>query len=261
MSTARDQGMPSELTGTLVSSANAPVKPTPMHRTKTDAALADAERAHMDDPERAEVLARARRFKASWIELAEALSSVKRSGRWKQWGYESFEAYAQGELRIRQATAEKLVLVPTIAGTFTEFYGSAPGFEPTHWWWQAGVTVSWNFDLTNVGNIQSSNAVATGAAAAEDKARLLAGDAIHRYWQTVVAGIAQSRSARAGRDAAVHASEQARVQYLAGSATQLDLLQARRDAFQAEVTRIQDDANLLNARAQLRLASGRSLLR
>jgi hypothetical protein len=79
-----------------------------MHRTKTDAALADAERAHLDDPERAEVLARARRFKASWIELAEALSGVKRSGRWRDWGYESFEAYAQGELRIRQATAEKL---------------------------------------------------------------------------------------------------------------------------------------------------------
>ncbi len=79
-----------------------------MHRTKTEAALADAERAHSDDPERAEVLARARRFKASWIELAEALSGIKRSGRWKEWGYESFEAYAQGELRIRPATVEKL---------------------------------------------------------------------------------------------------------------------------------------------------------
>jgi hypothetical protein len=78
------------------------------HRTKTDAALADAERAHTDDPERAEVLGRARRFKASWIELAEALSGVKRSGRWRDWGYESFEAYAKGELRIRQETAEKL---------------------------------------------------------------------------------------------------------------------------------------------------------
>jgi len=32
-------------------------------------------------------------------------------------------------------------------------------------------------------------------------------------------------------------------------------------AFQAEVTRIQTDANLINARAQLRLASGWSLLR
>jgi hypothetical protein len=79
-----------------------------MHRTKTDAALAEAERAHTDDPERAEVLARARRFKASWIELAESLSSVKRSGHWKNWGYDSFEAYAKGELRIRQETADKL---------------------------------------------------------------------------------------------------------------------------------------------------------
>jgi outer membrane protein TolC len=50
------------------------------------------------------------------------------------------------------------------------------------------------------------------------------------------------------------------VQYQAGSATQLELLQAQRDAFQAEVTRIQDDANLLNARAQLRLSAGQSML-
>jgi len=90
---------------------------------------------------------------------------------------------------------------------------------------------------------------------------LAAGDAIHRYWETVVANIAQSRSARAGRDAAVHAAEQARVQYRAGTATQLDLSQALRDAFRAEVTRIQDDANLLNARAQLRLSAGSSLIR
>src|ERR1700754_2369824 len=79
-----------------------------MHRTKTEAALADAELSHQDDPERAELLARARRFKASWIELAESLSNVKRSGRWRDWGYDSFEAYAKGELRIRQETAEKL---------------------------------------------------------------------------------------------------------------------------------------------------------
>jgi outer membrane protein TolC len=159
------------------------------------------------------------------------------------------------------ATSQKLALLPTIAGSFTEYNTNAPGFEPSHWYWQAAVTASWLFDLTNVGNIRSFNAAATATQAAEEKTRLVAGDAIHRYWQTVAAGIAQSRSARAGRDAAVHASEQARVQYQAGSATQLDLLQAQRDAFQAEVTRIQTDANLINARAQLRLASGWSLLR
>jgi hypothetical protein len=79
-----------------------------MHRTKTEAALAEAEAAHADDPERAELLRRARRFKASWIELAEALTAAKRGGRWKAWGYDSFEAYARGELRLRQETVDKL---------------------------------------------------------------------------------------------------------------------------------------------------------
>jgi hypothetical protein len=77
-------------------------------RTKTEAALAEAEAAHADDPERAELIARARRFKASWIELAEALTKSKRGGRWREWGYDSFEAYARSELRLRQETVDKL---------------------------------------------------------------------------------------------------------------------------------------------------------
>jgi hypothetical protein len=77
-------------------------------RTKTDAALAEAEAAHADDPERAELIARARRFKASWIELAEALTKSKRGGRWRDWGYDSFEAYAKSELHLRQETVDKL---------------------------------------------------------------------------------------------------------------------------------------------------------
>jgi hypothetical protein len=79
-----------------------------MHRTKTEASLAEAEQAHADDPERADALRRARAFKTSWIELAEVLTRVRRSGRWKTWGYESFEAYATGELMLRAQTVEKL---------------------------------------------------------------------------------------------------------------------------------------------------------
>ena len=92
-----------------------------MHRTKTDEALAEAERAHNSDPERAELLARARRFKASWIDLAESCEALKRNGRWKEWGYDSFEAYAKGELRIRQETADKLT------GSYTFLKRRAPG--------------------------------------------------------------------------------------------------------------------------------------
>jgi hypothetical protein len=91
-----------------------------MHRTKTDASMAEAELAHTDDPERAELLRRARRFKASWIELAEALTQAKRGGRWREWGYETFEAYAKAELHLRQETVDKLT------GSYTFLQKRAP---------------------------------------------------------------------------------------------------------------------------------------
>jgi hypothetical protein len=92
----------------------------PMHRTKTEAALAEAELAHADDPERSEVLRRARQFKASWLELGEALTGVKRSGSWQGWGYDSFEAYAKAELRLKPDTVDKLT------GSFTFLQRRAP---------------------------------------------------------------------------------------------------------------------------------------
>jgi hypothetical protein len=91
-----------------------------MHRTKTEAALADAELAHADDPERSELLRRARQFKASWLELGEALTRAKRSGNWKGWGYDSFDAYAKAELRLKPETVDKLT------GSFTFLQRRAP---------------------------------------------------------------------------------------------------------------------------------------
>jgi hypothetical protein len=79
-----------------------------MHRTKTEAALAEAETAHADDPQRVEALRRARAFKTSWIELADVLVRVKRGDLWRSWGFESFEAYAKAELFLRQETVDKL---------------------------------------------------------------------------------------------------------------------------------------------------------
>jgi hypothetical protein len=76
--------------------------------SKTDEALAQAEEAYADDPERAEMLRTVRRFKASWIELAEGLTRARASGSWKRWGYETFEDYAKRELHLRQETVDKL---------------------------------------------------------------------------------------------------------------------------------------------------------
>ena len=79
-----------------------------MNATKIDATLAALEETYADDPERAELLRRTRRFKSSWIELAEALTQARRANRWRDWGYGSFEEYTQKELHLRQETVDKL---------------------------------------------------------------------------------------------------------------------------------------------------------
>ncbi len=79
-----------------------------MTSTKIDATLRALEQSHADDPERAELLRRARAFKSSWIELAQGLTEARKNGRWKSWGYESFEDYTRLELHLRQETVDKL---------------------------------------------------------------------------------------------------------------------------------------------------------
>ena len=61
-----------------------------------------------NDPERAAVIACARKFKSSWVDLASELSRVKRERTWKRWGFESFEDYGRIELHMRRETMEKL---------------------------------------------------------------------------------------------------------------------------------------------------------
>jgi hypothetical protein len=77
-------------------------------RTHTDDRLAAAEAAHASDPERADMIARVRRFKASWFELGSALTELRRTERYKEWGFESFEDYCRRELHLKRETADKL---------------------------------------------------------------------------------------------------------------------------------------------------------
>lgn len=58
---------------------------------------------------RAEVFDAARTFKASWVGLARHLARVQREELFEEWGYATFTAYASRELRIKKATAEKLL--------------------------------------------------------------------------------------------------------------------------------------------------------
>jgi hypothetical protein len=91
-----------------------------MQRTKVDATLEALAEEHARDPERARLLQRARSFKASWLELAEALTDARRHAHWRRWGFETFEDYAKTELHLRPETVEKLT------GSFQFLKSKAP---------------------------------------------------------------------------------------------------------------------------------------
>jgi outer membrane protein TolC len=87
----------------------------------------------------------------------------------------------------------------------------------------------------------------------ESSARQAALDKIHESWSRVSNGIAKSRAARAEALASTAAALRARERYREGAGTHFELVQAERDAYSAEVSRIQADADLSYARVALRL--------
>ncbi len=78
-------------------------------RTKTDREMEARMEAVSGDPERVDVLAKARSFKRSWIDLAEALARTHDRESWSRWGFADFETYCRRELHITAATAQKLL--------------------------------------------------------------------------------------------------------------------------------------------------------
>lgn len=62
------------------------------------------------ESDRYRILASASQFKASWAELGERLVDVSQKSLFEEWGFNSFAEYCSRELRIRRATADKLLL-------------------------------------------------------------------------------------------------------------------------------------------------------
>ncbi|MDQ3340672.1 MAG: hypothetical protein M4D80_36400 [Myxococcota bacterium] len=77
--------------------------------TKTDRKMEDTMLAVADDPVRADTLQKARAFKRTWLELAEALTRVSDKRLWEGWGYSDFDAYCRKELHLRGSTVAKLL--------------------------------------------------------------------------------------------------------------------------------------------------------
>ena len=93
--------------------------------TKTDRAMEDRLLAVSGDPERADTLAKARAFKRTWLELADALARVQKHESWRRWGFTDFDAYCRKELHLRSSTVAKLL------GSYRFLESAAPTVGPS----------------------------------------------------------------------------------------------------------------------------------
>lgn len=147
---------------------------------------------------------------------------------------------------------------PTISGQFQERFTNAGGFTGRNAYFTITAVLTWRFDFTIAPTVRAQNAALDAATAREEKARRAAEDQIHLAYNQVTAGIEKARAARAQVAATTLAVGLASDRYANGTATQLDVTQAQRDAFTAEVARIAADADLAYARVLLRLSTRRT---
>jgi outer membrane protein TolC len=147
---------------------------------------------------------------------------------------------------------------PTVSGQFQERFTNAGGFTGRNAYFTLTAVLAWRFDFTLAPTVRAQSAALDAAAAREAKTRRAADDQIHQAYNQVTAGIEKARAARAQVEATALAIELSRDRYTNGTATQLDVTQAQRDAFSAEVARISADADLAYARVLLRLSTRRA---
>ncbi len=163
---------------------------------------------------------------------------------------------ASAEKHVKAAGA---ALIPTLAAVATQRFTNATGFLGKYAFAAVGASLSWRFDFAALPALRTQRGALAIAKVREQRVRQATYDQVHDAWHRVRAGLVKSTSARSQTDASKTAVERAKQRYENGTALLIDVTQAERDLFSAEVARIQADADLALARTLLRLASGHTL--
>lgn len=154
--------------------------------------------------------------------------------------------------------AADTALYPTLAGSAQEHFTNATGFSGRSAFYTLQLVAQIRFDYALLAQSRAQSYAADASGVRSERTVRSLQDATYEAYRRVETGIVKSRSARAQAAAASRASTLSSERYAAGVATQLDVTQAQRDAFLADAARIQADADLSAARAQLRLSVGQS---
>ena len=235
---------------------------------RADAEIARAEQS-VADAKQVEAIARRALQSLSGLKPADGAPALtddlKDEGALDAWEKQSKDtpsiraATLEREAASKQTTAAWTALVPVVTATANERITNATGFAGQNASWTLGLSASWRLDFGTVRQIGAQQAAESAAAARSERTERDAKDRVFESHQQVTTQIAKSKAARAQVKAGAHAAGVARDRYASGAGTQLDVIQADRDAFQAEVARIQADSDLVFARLALRLAAGKPL--
>ncbi|MGB0680104.1 MAG: TolC family protein [Polyangiales bacterium] len=172
---------------------------------------------------------------------------------------ESRVARAQAKVATETHKSAGLAWSPTLSATAQERLTNATGFVGQSAVFTLMGVLSWRLDASLAADAQAADAAAQALRAQADDAEIRARMAVYEAWNRVKTGIAKSRAARAQVEATKRTRDLATIRYENGVTTQLDVVQAQRDAFDAVVARIRADVDLLYARKLLRIATGQTL--
>jgi outer membrane protein len=146
-------------------------------------------------------------------------------------------------------------------GSTKESFSNAAGFTGQTAYWNVGVNLSWTVDP-----VGTPAAIRRARAAVEEQRQRLAQaqdavrDDVHTAWLQIEADRARLTEASSEALSAREAVELAQKQFLAGTATSLDVSSTQRDAFNADATLAQAKSDLAAALLELRKAAGERLL-
>lgn len=155
----------------------------------------------------------------------------------------------------RAATTSKLALVPIVTAQFTEQVSNVTGFTGQATAFNTGIGLVWRLDVPTFMGMRVQDGLERTSVLAGDRARLAARDQINSDWQRLNAALIKIEAAQAQVESAQRAAQVARDRYAVGAATQVDVIQAERDVFGAEVSQIQARAELATVRASLRISA------
>jgi outer membrane protein TolC len=160
------------------------------------------------------------------------------------------------EATKRLSTATKLQLLPTLNAQFTQRFSNATGFQGQSATYNGGVNFLWRLDAPSVMNIGAQGHVENTAQLAAEKTKQQLEDSLKTDVLRFTAAKSKVETARLQVEVASRAAQVARDRYAAGAATQVDVIQAERDLFSAEVGQIQARTELASARVSVALSAG-----